>query len=309
MGQIARLRGEFGKLPPDLAASILMISALFIFTATGVMIRTAAETLPILQILFLRQMVAIGVMAPFFWQHRNQILHPAGLRLHLIRGGAAVVSMVCGNAATVYIPFADVTAIQMSEVLFITALAAMFLGEKVGWRRWTATAVGFTGVMVMIRPFSGSVDTFALVALLGSVFGAISIATLRFGSRIDSAETVIFFQSFVVLGCSAPFAWWLWTPVDAATLALVTLMGVALAAGTWLFTNAFRIGNASAIAPLQYLRLLMMAAVGYWVYSETPSVTTIVGAALIVGAAIYTLHRNAVRHGPAATPRRPDGPT
>jgi drug/metabolite transporter (DMT)-like permease len=307
MGRIERLSGEFGKLPPDLAASILMIAALFIFTATGVMIRTAAETLPILQILFLRQLVAIGIMAPFFWRHRNQILHPAGLRLHLIRGGAAVVSMVCGNAATVYIPFADVT--QMSEVLFITALAALFLGEKVGWRRWTATAVGFTGVMVMIRPFSGSVDTFALVALLGSVFGAISIATLRFGSRVDSAETVIFFQSFIVLGCSAPFAWWLWTPVDGATLALVALMGLALAAGTWLFTNAFRIGNASAIAPLQYLRLLMMAAVGYWVYNETPSVTTIVGASLIVGAAIYTLHRNAVRNGPAATPRRPDGPT
>ncbi len=292
---IERFRGWFDRLPADFAASVMMILALMTFTATGVMMRYAAHTLPLLQILFLRQLIALAMMAPLFWRHRNQILHPEGFRLHALRGCAAVVSMICGNAATIYIPFADVTAIQMSEVLFITALAAMFLGEKVGWRRWSATAVGFIGVIVMIRPFSGSVEVFALVALFGSVFGAISVVTLRFGSRLDTAETVIFFQSLIVLACTAPFAYWVWTPVTLDVIVVITLMSVSFAVGNLFFTNAFRRGNASSIVPLQYLRLLMMAAVGYWLYDETPSVATTMGAALIVGAALYTLRRNTIR--------------
>ena len=304
---IYRLRSGFSRMPPDLAASLLMILALVTFTMTGVMVRLAAESLPILQILFLRQLMATAIMTPLYWQHRNQILHPDGMRLHALRGLAAVVSMICGNAAVIHIPFADVTAIQMSEVLFITALAAMFVGEKVAWRRWTATAVGFIGVVVMIRPFSGAVEVFALVALFGSIFGAISVATLRFGSRLDTAETVIFYQSIVIMACMMPLAWWVWVPPSAGSVGIVAAMSVLLAVGTWLFTTAFRTGNASSIAPLQYLRLLMMAAVGYWLYDETPSLETTLGAALVVGAAIYTLHRNAVRQSKVA-PGRPDGP-
>jgi len=300
---IERLRGDFRQLPPDLSASLLMLTALVIFTLTGVMIRAAAQELHVLQIVFVRQVMAMFVMAPLFWIHRHQILHPAGLRLHGFRGLAAVVSMICGNAAVVFIPFADATAIQMSEVLFITALAAMFLGEKVGWRRWSATAVGFSGVVVMLQPTSGSVEVFALVALLGSAAGAIAVITLRLGSRMDSAETVIFYQGIVVLVCTAPMAWWVWVPLTPRATLILVAMAFALSAGTWLFTTAFRTGRASAIAPLQYVRLLLMALVGYWLYDETPSLPTVIGAALIVGAATYTLRRNAVRavekHDPA----------
>jgi drug/metabolite transporter (DMT)-like permease len=83
-------------------------------------------------------------------------------------------------------------------------------------------------------------------------------------------------------------------------------MAVMLAAGTWLFTTAFRGGKASSIAPLQYVRLLLMAAVGYLLYDETPGLATIVGSALIVGAALYTLHRNAMRQSPMPPDPRPD---
>jgi len=303
---LAKLRGEFRLLPPDLSASLLMLVAMCVFTATGVMIRVAAEMLPIVAILFLRQLMSMAIMAPLFWRHRNAILHPQGLRLHLLRGGATVVAMVCGNTAVVYIPFADVTAIQMSEVLFITALAAILLREKVGWRRWTATAIGFAGVGVMLQPFSGPIEFYALLALVGSAAAAVSVASLRFGSRYDTAETVIFFQSLVLIAFLAPLAWWFWVPPSAKALGVVAAMAVLLAAGTWLFTTAFRGGKASSIAPLQYVRLLLMAGVGYWLYDETPGLATIVGSALIVGAALYTLHRNAIRQSPVAADPRPD---
>jgi drug/metabolite transporter (DMT)-like permease len=160
----------------------------------------------------------------------------------------------------------------------------------------------------MLQPFSGPIETFALIALVGSMFGAMSVITLRFGSRLDTTETVIFFQSCVVIVCMAPLAWWYWVPTTARGLGILMVMAVMLALGTLLFTNAFRRGNASAIAPLQYLRLLMMAGVGYWLYGETPGLATVVGSALIVGAAIYTLRRNAIRQSPIPAAPRPDSP-
>lgn len=114
---IDRVQRHFRLLPPDLSASLLMLLAMFVFTATGVLVRMAAESMPIFQILFLRQVLTVALMSPLFWRHRNQILHPQGMRLHLFRGFAAVGAMSCGNAAVIYIPFADVTAIDRKSVV------------------------------------------------------------------------------------------------------------------------------------------------------------------------------------------------
>lgn len=276
-----------------------MLVAISLFTVTGVLVRETGKLIPLFEIVFIRQVLANLLLMPLYWRHRVQILHPTGIPLHLGRGIATVIAMMCGLAATIYIPFADVTAIQMSEVLFITALAAMFLGEKIGWRRWSAAGVGFAGVVVMLRPFSGPIEIYMVITLVGSVFNALSVMTMRMGSSRDTAETVMFFQAVVVTICAAPLAIWVWVPPDAEALLLVFLMSVALAASGWAYTKAFRIGRASAVAPLNYLRLLMMAATGFWLYGETPTLTTVLGAALIVGAAAYTLHRNSVRNAEA----------
>ena len=175
---LAKLRRDFRVLPPDLSASLLMLAAMCVFTATGVLVRIAAEMLPVVVILFIRQIMSMAIMAPLFWRHRSAILHPQGLRLHLLRGCAAIVAMICGNTAVVHIPFADVTAIQMAEVLFITALAAIFLGEKVGWRRWTATAVGFAGVLMVVKP-AGDYNVFAVVALASACLTSIAMMMVK----------------------------------------------------------------------------------------------------------------------------------
>ncbi len=259
----------------------------------AVLVRLAAEHLAIIVVVFIRQIMTMLLMTPFFWANRQQIRHPAGLRMHALRGVTAVGAMLCGLSAVVYVPLADVTAIQMTEVLFITALAALLLGESVGWRRWLATAIGFFGVLVMLGPFAGGVEPFMLVALLGAVFGACAVISLRLGSMHDTTVTVLFYQGLVVIGLSAPLAWWFWTPPTPEALRIVFAMSVIMAMGQWLFTAAMRMGRASSLAPLNYLRLLMMAVVGYWLYAEVPSPATALGALLIVGSATYTIHRNA----------------
>jgi drug/metabolite transporter (DMT)-like permease len=304
--EIAGIGDAVRRVPRDLMASLLVIAAFLTFTVMAVLVRSAAEHLAIIVVVFIRQIMTMLLMTPFFWLNRHQIRHPAGIKMHMLRGVTAVGAMLCGLSAIVYVPLADVTAIQMTEVLFITALAALLLKESVGWRRWLATAIGFSGVLVMLQPFSGGIEPFMLVALLGGVFGAFAVISLRLGSMHDSTVTVLFYQGLVVVALSAPLAYWFWTPPSIEALRIVFLMSVVMAIGQWLFTTALRMGQASSLAPLHYLRLLMMAVVGYWVYGEVPSIATALGAVLIVGSATYTIHRNAqLRKAADANPDPP----
>lgn len=298
----SRLAERARALPSDLAASLLTIASFFIFTWMGVLARAASQTLPVIEIVFLRQVMATLLLAPLFWRVRAQIRHPQKPFLHLARGVAASVAMVSGISAVVHIPFADATAIQMAEVLFITALAALVLKEKVGWRRWTATGVGFLGVIVMLRPFSGSIDPFALVALLGAAFGGLTVISIRLAAAYDSVSVVLFYQGLLVLVLLAGPAAYYWVPPTSADLMRVGLMSVVFVVGQLLFTQALRMGRAAALAPLHYIRLLLMSVVGYWLYDEVPTLATAIGALLIVGATTYTLRRNAIRQVPPTPP-------
>ncbi len=294
------------SVPPALLASGLMIAAFMVFTLMAVLMRIAGDRISVPQIILIRQLVAFVLLAPFYWRAREQIRHPTGLRLHLARGVLAVGSMLCGLSAILLIPLVDATAIQMAEVLFVTALAALILKEKVGWRRWTATAVGFVGIFIMLRPFGGGVNLYALLALLGALFGAGSMIAVRLGSTHDRTETVLFWQGVVVVALIAPIALWLWVPPTASEFALLLFMGVVFTLGQWLFTYALRIADASKLAPLQYLRLLMTAVVGWALYGEVPTLATAIGGALVLGAASYTIRRNAKCQSRSGPRRRPE---
>jgi len=284
---------RIGAMTPDLKASILMILAFIVFSAMAVFMRMIAGQIAVPQVIFLRQVMALLLMAPLFWTSRHVILHPTGLVLHLTRGLLAVGAMFCGLTSIIFIPLADATAIGMAEVLVATAFAAMVLREPVGWRRWTATAVGFLGVVIMIRPFGEGFDVFALVALAGSVCGAASMIALRLGSGHDTTVTVLFWQGLVVALVSAPVAALQWvTPTLNETLILL-VMGLIFTAGIWLFTAAIRLGRASAVAPLGYLRLVLMAATGWLFYGEIPTWATVIGGVLVIASATYTITRNA----------------
>jgi drug/metabolite transporter (DMT)-like permease len=291
-----RVGSAVAVLPPNLVASGLMIAAFITFTMMAVMVRIVGPHIPIVEIVFIRQCMAMVFLSAYFWRARANIRAPQRIKLHVIRGVTATISMICGLTATLLIPLADVTAIQMAEVLIVTALAAVFLGERVGWRRWLATLVGFVGVIVMLRPFSGGVSAYANVALLGAFFGAVNMIVLRAGAKQDRIETVLFYQGVVVLCLVSPMALSVWVQPTLLQAATLLFMSVIFTLGLWLITLALRMGETSALAPLHYLRLLMMGAVGWAVYGEVPTFTTVIGAGLVLTAATYTIRRNAEKH-------------
>lgn len=291
----------------DLRASILMITAFALFTGMSVFMRMIGDRIGVPQVIFVRQAMMFVMLAPMFWAEGAAVVRPTGLWLHISRGVLAVGAMACGLTAILHISLADATAIGMSDALITTALAALILRETVGWRRWTAAVVGFAGVLVMIRPFGAGFEVMSLVALAGAAFGAGSLIALRLGSSHDTTAIVLFWQGIVVLVLSAPLALmqWVWPTWQEAGILLV--MGVIFTVGNWLLTVAIRLGRATAIAPLGYLRLLMMAATGWWLYAEVPTWATVIGGALVLASATYTLGRNAVR-SPSIPPANLDPP-
>lgn len=291
-------------MSPNLRASLLMIAAFVIFSAMAIFARTISDDIPVIQMVLVRQALSMVLLAPLFWRQREDIARPKRLGLHALRGVTMVGGMVCGLSSVILIPLADATAIQMAEVILATALAALILREPVGWRRWTATAVGFVGVAIMVRPFGAGVDPYAWVALLGAVFGAVNMVILRIGAEGDRIETVLFWQNMVVLALVTPVALWFWVTPAPWQAGVLAVMAVIFTAGMWLMTSALRLGETSALAPLHYLRLLMMAVAGWFIYAEVPGLSTVVGAVLVLGAATYTISRNARKKVP-----QPPAPT
>ncbi|NBN65129.1 DMT family transporter [Pannonibacter tanglangensis] len=297
-------RRLLASLSPNLVASLLMVLSFLVFSMMAVFMREVGDTIHVVQVILVRQVVAMVLMSPWFWRDRAFIRRPRGFRLHLMRGILAVVAMSCGLTSILHISFADATAIQMSEVLIATALAALVLKEHVGWRRWTATAIGFVGVLIMTRPFGGGFDPYALVALAGAAAGGAGMITVRLGSAYDRTSTVLFWQAVVVIAVVGPVASLVWVTPTQEDAVLLIGMALIFAAGNWLFTSALRLGDTAAIAPLHYLRLIIMAGLGWWIYAEVPSLTTVIGAVLVLGAASYTIGRNARKKSLA----EPDGP-
>lgn len=295
LDRLEKAKARLAALPPNLVASGLMILAFLTFSMMAVLVRSIGDRIPVYQMVFVRQLMAFVFLAPLFWRMRDNIGHPRKLSLHFIRGLTASGAMFCGLSAVLLIPLADATAIQMAEVLFATAFAALFLKEQVGWRRWLATAVGFLGVLVMLRPLGGGMDLMAGVALVGALFGAMNMIVLRLGAEYDSTEAVLFWQGLVVLAVMGPVALWGWVTPTWSEAGVLLLMSIIFTSGMWLFTVAMRMGETSALAPLHYLRLLVMAAVGWIGYGETPTLATVIGALLVLSAATYTIRRNAVK--------------
>lgn len=281
------------RWPRNLVASGLMLLAFLVFSFMAVAIRLISDRIPVVEVVFVRQVGAFLLMAPIYWRLRAAIARPQKLGLHLFRGVTAIGAMTCGLTAVVLIPLADATAIQMAEVLFATAFAALFLREVVSGRQWLATLIGFVGVVVMIRPFAGGFETGGLIALAGAVCGALTMIALRMGAGHDRVETVTFWQGLMVLVVITPIALPFWVWPTAFEWKVLAAMSVAFTIGQWLFTAAMRLGETAAIAPLNYVRLLMMAAIGWALYAEVPTWPTVVGAVLIIGSATFTLRLNA----------------
>lgn len=220
-------------------------------------------------------------------------------RLHLIRvilGWSAQIGIFY---AVTQLLFADITTLQFTRPLFVTVLAVFILRENVGWRRWTATLIGFVGVLVVARPGQASFDRASLVAIASSAMFAGTVILIRRLSSTDSPTQILFYYLAGGTVLSASPMFWLWTMPLITDWPLILLIGIFSTGAMVCTVRGFAIGEASMLGPMDYTRLIYAVLIGYFLFAEIPDEWTAVGAVVIIGATLY-LARHGGRSGPPA---------
>ena len=286
---------RFGLWPDNLkGATVLMVAALG-FAIMIALIKLVGGRLPVTQILFVRQLGMVAILAPALARDFPDALATTRPRLQCLRVALALVAMMCGFTAVVHMPLADATALGFAKSFFVTIFAVAALGERVGPHRWSAVALGFVGVLVMMRPGSEGFTVYAVLAVVGAAAAGGVMVVIRLLTRTESGTTILAWQAIGVgIVMAGPALWW-WVPPTPWEWVLLGGIGVVSYYAQKFNILAYRWGEASLLASLDYVRLLWATALGWWLFDTLPGTATWVGAGVIVAASIYTVHRERVR--------------
>ncbi|MBE1292464.1 MAG: EamA family transporter [Rhodobacteraceae bacterium] len=274
---------------------LILVAAMLGFTLEDMFIKSLSATVPVGQILMALGLGSGAVFAVLALLRGDKLFAPAAWSPRmLLRSACEAGGAVLFATALSRVDLSTVAAVFQTLPLVITLGAALFLGEQVGWRRLTAILIGFSGVLLIIRPGTDAFDPNALLVL-----GAVLAVALRdlITRTIDASVSsfVVSFQSFASLVLAGPFLM-LFDAADYATLTSgnLTMIAGAVAfgaAGYWGVVTALRLGEASVVAPFRYSRLLFSILVGMVAFGERPDLPTILGATLIIGSGLFTFMR------------------
>ena len=274
----------------------LILSSTMFLGISDVTAKYLSATLPSIEIAWLRFLVFAMIMVPAMVPGSPLFaLKTGSVPLQLMRGAALLGSSLFFISGLRYLPIAEASATGFVAPLFVTALSIIFLSEKVGVRRWLATAVGLIGVLVILRPGSSAFHPAAFFPLVSALAWACTLIMTRMMSGKEHAITIMTYSSIAgvaILTVLVPFVWV--TPSWQA-IAFGVLIGVFSTAGQWIVVLAFRYADASVLAPFSYTQLVWVSILGFMVFGELPDIWTVVGAAFIVGSGLYTAHRERVR--------------
>lgn len=286
----ARASAYWLELPANTRGALWLLLSATLFTVMAVLTKFLGTRLDPMQVAFFRLFFATLVILPFLLRHGGFV--PAHPRLMSLRGLIGGGAMLCMVYAFIKLPLADAQAIQFAQGLFLVPLAIVFLREVPGWRRITAMLVGFAGVMIMLRP-TGTTDPAALVALFGAFQVAAAAVLVKLVADKDSPLTMMLFSG--VFGC-AMAAWPMaagWIDPTAYEWAMLGAIGLVGAGAHNCFLRAYRVGEATAIAPIDYTRLIFAGVAGFFFFGTVPDVYTISGAVLIAATSFYIARREA----------------
>jgi drug/metabolite transporter (DMT)-like permease len=276
----------------NLRGSVLVVASIALSSVMMVATRLIGERLPITETLFVRHVVTTVLIIPLLAPGFGRALRSRRPGLQILQGLFTLGSQLGYFVALLHLPFAELTALGFSQVIFMTVAAALLLREQVGIRRWAATLVGFAGVLIVLKPTGAAFNSYAIIATASAVLVCGSTVAIRLLSASETAATIMIWQSLVLCAAYALPAALAWEWPTGREWWLLLVIGVFGAASQYLFTLAFRLGEAAALAPLEYTRLMAAAAIGYLVFAEIPDLATVIGSLMIVGATADTVRRN-----------------
>jgi drug/metabolite transporter (DMT)-like permease len=272
----------------------LRVAAMALFAVMSALIKwCGAHGVPVFQMIFFRNAFAFVPLILY-------ILSTTGPRVlitrrplgHLARASVGLIGMTCSFTALQYLPLTVATAFNFASPLFMTALSAPILQEKVGRHRWGAVVVGFLGVLIMVRPDPGKMSLVgAGFALAGAVAAAGAMVTIREIGKTEKGPTIVFYFTLggVAVGlASLPFGW---VMPSMRILELLVVMGLIGGVGQLLMTEALRVAPVGVVAPFDYIQLLWASLIGFSIWGEAPEPVTMAGAMVVAASGGYILWR------------------
>src|SRR3979490_3366649 len=290
MSLLAKISTAADERSARLAAIGLMLLSRFMFSFGDALGKFMVATYSVGQLLWLRACAALIVLLPMIWKQRAEFGRLERPWLQLLRVTLSTLEVAAFFLAPVYLPLADVITYYLASPIFVTALSGIVLGERVGWRRWTAILVGFCGVLIAMRPSAQTVSWPAMIALGGSLsFAFLMLITRSLRATPDIVlATTQFGGTFLLGALLSPIGWVTPSPGSFVMFAAAGIISV----GALLCVNrSLKLAPASVVVPYQYSMIVWAVIFGFVVFGDVPSPATLIGAAIIIGAGFYIFLR------------------
>ncbi len=286
---------SFAAISAPARGAIWMVVAAAFFAAMNAIIRELSSHLPTLEIVFFRNLAALLFMAPWLARSGFAALRTARGTVYIGRAAVGLVSMVLWFSSLALMPLAEATALSFTAPLFVTLAAAIFFKETVGARRWSATAIGFLGAMIVVRPGFAAVGLPQALVLASAAASALSALLVKQLTRTEDSNAIVIYMNLYLTPISLVLALFVWQWPSLESVPLILALGLFATLAHQAMTRAFAAADASAVMPFDFARLPFVALIAWLAFGETPDGWTWFGAALIILAAAYTAQREAVR--------------
>ncbi|MFT5868282.1 MAG: drug/metabolite transporter (DMT)-like permease [Paracoccaceae bacterium] len=278
----------------------LMIVTTFVFAMQDGISRHLAGEYNVLMVVMIRYWFFAAFVIAIAGRKAGSLRAAAATEqpiLQAVRGLLLSLEICVMVAAFVLLGLVESHAVFTSYPLLIAALSGPILGERVGWRRWTAIGVGFIGVLIILQPGFRVFSPYALVPLASAAMFALYGLLTRYAARKDTAATSFFWTGTVGAVAMTIIGIWFWEPMSRPDWAWMGLLCVTGALGHWLLIKCYEVSEASAVQPFAYLQLVFAASLGIVVFGETVELNVAIGAAVVVTAGLFTLWRARTKAG------------
>ena len=288
-----------GHLPPVTQAILWTIVAGLAFTLLNALVRELTQQVPPFQAQFLRYLFGLLVLLPLVAWHGPSAYRPQAMGGQFVRGLLHTAGLCLWFVALPRIPLADTTAIGFTTPLFIMVGAWLFFREPMRWERWLTTLLGFAGVLVVVGPrvdWSGQgPGLYHLVMLASAPVFAASFLVTKALTRYESTGTIVLWQCLTITLMSAPMAWSVWQPVSVSQLLGFLVCGLLGSLGHYCLTRGIREADLSATQTPKFLELVWAGLLGWAMFSEVPSASTLAGGLVISAATLWLARRESRR--------------
>ncbi len=288
--------------PPVLRALLWAAAAGFLFSLLNALARQLTLHLDPLQAQFLRYLFGIVVLLPWVLKHGPAAFRPKQIGGQFLRGAVHTLGLVLWFVALPHIALADTTAIGFTGPIFIMIGAYLFLNEPMRWERWAATGIGFFGVLIVLAPkLGGGSGAYHLVMLASAPVFAASFLITKALTRYETPGVIVLWQALTVTAFSLPMALVVWQAPSGWEWAGFALSGVLGSAGHYCLTRSFSVADISSTQSLKFLDLIWAALLGWFVFADAPTESTLIGGAVICAATLWVARRES-RSAPPIAP-------